>query len=650
MVNMQEPVNETIEEKPSVSKWPIMAALFLGVMMLAGAAGGAFYVRHMRERQAQQEQLEQMLDGASSVNRWMRQLDEQLAAYGLLEEEQGRLKDLSQKAKNLDEEDYVSQIEFLKEAEAFENQVVGRLETEAQTRKNQLKGRDPGYASEEQKNRLQEYADQMETLIEEKKFQEAEALAVQWEDFAEEASVKKTGYQVNIMQYDMSEYPKVRLYLDIRDEATGGTVKELAPHMFYVSEGDAASGNFLNRAVQKAVAMNENERLNLNLLADTSGSMSGQRMESAKSIMRNFLSTVQFNAGDQVKLTQFNSIIDKSGFFSNDLNRLNQTINSYSATGGTKLYDTIIYGVQDVSGQEGAKCVIAFTDGYDEHSYNSPEQVIEIVSRYRIPVFIVRVGDTSSSGRDSILQQIAQASGGDFKNLQQFSTDMNDFYNQIYRQLKEYYVVEYEADSMMDIMQTKQIDVYVQNGDKGGEAVGSTNPGTELFDSLLGSYLRSYIYDMNNHYYDRLREYVDDTVAADDTKSIQWQMKKQVSGGFNNVAAETLMDYSITGIQVLNEDTVHMKTSENYEVIYDEVYGDLLTNGKNISREQLNLLDSRFGDYYFEDWTPLRFWGRVNQQPEYILKRGADGKWRFSQYAGDLGLKAQRQIYDVEIR
>ena len=131
---------------------------------------------------------------------------------------------------------------------------------------------------------------------------------------------------------------------------------------------------------------------------------------------------------------------------------------------------------------------------------------------------------------------------------------------------------------------------------------------------------------MNNHYYDRLREYVDDAVAADDTKSIQWQMKKQVSGGFNNVAAETLMDYSITGIQVLNEDTVHMKTSENYEVIYDEVYGDLLTNGKNISREQLNLLDSRFGDYYFEDWTPLRFWGRVNQQPEYILKRGADGK------------------------
>ncbi len=607
---MQEPMDNITDEKPSANKWPIIAAFVLGVMMLAGSVGGALYVRQMRERQALQAQLEEMLNGASNVSRWMRQFDDELAAYGLEEEEQSRLEELSDKAKKLDEENYVSQIELLKEAAAFEEQVTDRLKAEAQARADQIKGRDPGYASEEQKNRLQEYSDQMNALIEEKKFQEAASLAKQWEDFAEEASVKKTGYQVNIMQYDMSEYPKVRLYLDVRDE-TGGSVKELAPHMFYVSEGDAASGDFLNRAVQKAVAMNDNERLNINLLADTSGSMDGQRMESAKSIMRNFLNTVQFNAGDQVKLTQFNSIIDKSGFFSNDINQLNQTISSYSATGGTKLYDTIIYGVQDVSGQEGAKCVIAFTDGHDEHSYNSPEQVIEVVSRYRIPVFIVRVGDTSSSSRDSVLQQIAQASGGSFKNLQQFSTDMNDFYNQIYRQLKEYYVVEYEADSMMDIMKTKQIDVYIQNGDKGGEAVGTANPGTELFDSLLGSYLRSYIYDMNNHYYDRLREYVDDTVAPDDTKSIQWQMKKQVSGGFNNVAAETLMDYSITGIQVLNEDTVHMKTSENYEVIYDEVYGDLLTNGKNISREQLNYLESRFGGYYFDEWTPLRFWGRV---------------------------------------
>ncbi len=237
---MQEPMDNITDEKPSANKWPIIAAFVLGVMMLAGSVGGALYVRQMRERQALQAQLEEMLNGASNVSRWMRQFDDQLAAYGLEEEEQSRLEELSDKAKKLDEENYVSQIELLKEAAAFEEQVTERLKAEAQARADQIKGRDPGYASEEQKNRLQEYSDQMNALIEEKKFQEAASLAKQWEDFAEEASVKKTGYQVNIMQYDMSEYPKVRLYLDVRDE-TGGSVKELAPHMFYVSEGGRRS-------------------------------------------------------------------------------------------------------------------------------------------------------------------------------------------------------------------------------------------------------------------------------------------------------------------------------------------------------------------------------------------------------------------------
>jgi uncharacterized membrane protein len=150
---MQEPMDNITDEKPSANKWPIIAALVLGVMMLAGSVGGALYVRQMRERQALQAQLEEMLNGASNVSRWMRQFDDQLAAYGLEEEEQSRLEELSEKAKKLDEENYVSQIELLKEAAAFEEQVTDRLKAEAQARADQIKGRDPGYASEEQRIR-----------------------------------------------------------------------------------------------------------------------------------------------------------------------------------------------------------------------------------------------------------------------------------------------------------------------------------------------------------------------------------------------------------------------------------------------------------------------------------------------------------------
>ena len=451
------------------------------------------------------------------------------------------------------------------------------------------------------------------------------------------------------MQYDFTEYPTVRIYLDVRDEASGGLVKELSPNMFYISERDAGNGDYLNRAVQKAVLMNENERLNINLLADTSGSMDGGNMDAAKRVMSNFISTVQFSAGDQVKLTPFNSVIDKSGYFTGDPGVLNHMIRSYVPDGQTKLYDSIIYGVQDVSGQEGAKCVIAFTDGMDVGSYNSAQDVVDLVSRYHIPVFIVRIGDSSTSAEDSSLQRIAQASGGSFRNLSQFSSDMSSFYDQIYRQLKEYYVVEYEADGTMGITQDKEISVYIQNQDQGGETVMAANAGRELFDSLLGSYLRSYITDMNNHRYEQMARYVDPTVAADDTWSIQWQMKKQVTGGFSNVTQETLMEYHVTDVTVVDENTIHLRASESYDVLYDEVYGDLKGSSRTVAQDALEYLRIHQGYTELSDEAELRIWAVVTQIPEYVLKKGADGKWKFSKYAGDLALGERRKVYDVEV-
>ena len=520
-------------------------------------------------------------------------------------------------------------------------------EQEARTLLEELKNMNPGYASEAQKARFEELAAKMEELIANGEYDQLESLAEEWRNLVADASTKKTGYDISIMQYDFTEYPTVRLYLDVRQG--GGAVKQLSPNMFYISERDAGTGDFLNRAVQKAVLMNENECLNINLLADTSGSMEGQSMQSAKNVITNFLNTVQFSAGDQVKLTQFNSYIDKSGYFTGNRSTLNDTISSYYAYGQTKLYDAIIYGVQDVSGQEGAKCVIAFTDGMDVGSYNSAQDVVDVVSRYHIPVFIVRIGDSSTSGEDDSLRRIAQASGGSFKNLSQFNTDMNDFYDQIYRQIKEYYVVEYAEDPTEGMGRDKEISVYVQDQNQGGEAVLELNVGNEYFDSLLGGYLRSYINDMNNHSYNELAKYVDNTVAPDDKYSIQWQMQKQVTGGFSNVSSETLMEYHITDFVVEDNDTIRLKTDESYDVIYDEVYGDLKKSTRAVAKDAIAYLDNYYGYSNLDDYDNVRIWARVNQTPEYILKRFPDGRWKFSRYTGAFTGSSDFSVYDVEV-
>ena len=199
--------------------------------------------------------------------------------------------------------------------------------------------------------------------------------------------------------------------------------------------------------------------------------------------------------------------------------------------------------------------------------------------------------ETEQASQEALQQEERPQQEERFQQEDQFSSDMNEFYNQIYRQMKEYYVVEYQADGIQSVTADKEISVYVQNQDKGGESLTVANPGQELFDSLLGSYLRSYIVDMNNHSYSQLAPYVDDTVAADDQWSIQWQMKKQVTGGFSNVTEETLMDYSISEIQVEDENTIRLKSVENYDVIYDEVYGELKTSDRSTAKDAIQFIE-----------------------------------------------------------
>lgn len=626
-------------------KFLISISVTLAILILGG---GAFAYKQHVELLHQQEELENLVSASGGFYEWVSEQKANFQDFSINAEEQEKLNNLLISGKNLKESDYKGQIAFVKELVDFEASVKNRLDEENTALWNQLSAQEPEYATQSQRATLKDYSEKAENLIKEGKYKQFEALVGEWNDYIEVASKKKEGYKVSVVQYDFSEFPKIRLYLDVRNE-NGENIKNLNSNMFFVSEKDAATGDFLRCSVEKAVLMNENERLNIDLLADTSGSMSGRNMDAAKSVMHQFIGTVQFGAGDKIKLTPFNSDIDKTGYFTSDAGQLNSEISSYYATGGTKLYDSIIYGVQDVSGQEGAKCVIAFTDGLDEHSYNTAQDVIDVVSRYQIPVFIVRIGDSSTSGADYLLNQIAQASGGSFKNMGDFNSGMNEFYNQIYRQIKEYYVVEYDTNNAMGIMNEQNVSVYVQDDTKGGEADISITAGEEFFESLLGSYLRSYITDMNNHRYDQLEQYVDSSIPESNKWAIQWQMKKQVTGGFSNVTEETLMDYRVLEVKQEDENTIKLKASENYDVMYDEVVGDLRKSQRSLAKDMLQYLEN-MGYTYLEDYYQVRVWARVNQKPEYILRKGSDGKWKFAEYADAIAATGEeKKIYSADL-
>lgn len=593
------------------------------------------------------EKIKKILAEHKSIKKWCEYMKDKFEKYILDDKEKAKLDKYIEKLEDADESDYDKQIDLMSDLLDLQDKIVEKLDKEAKKKIEELKEKIPDFASNEQRTTLAGYAKKAQDYFQNQDYTTLKDFYSDWEQEIEDAGQKKSGYDVTVTQKDLTQYPVVRLYLDVRDSGNKQVIKNLANHMFFISEKAANNADYVKRQVDKAVLMNENERLNINLLADTSGSMKGDNLQSAKSIMKNFLATVQFSAGDMVKLTQFNSEIEKNGYFTDDLGALNNTIDGYSATGQTKLYDAIIYGVQDASGQEGAKCVMAFTDGMDVGSYNGIDDVINVVSRYQIPVFIIRIGDESNALEDQALARIAETSGGEFKNLSQFSSEMNEFYEQIYRKMKEYYVVEYQTEASKNL-DAEDVNVYVQNDTIGGETTINMNPQNELLDTILGDYLRNYILDMNDHNYNRLEQYVDNTVDADDEWSIQWQMKKQVSGGFANVEEESIMDYSIDSVSMEDADTILLKANENYDVKYREVYGNLKNSTTDLAAREREYLENNFDTSLLQDDDVIYFWAKVNQSPSYIMKK-INGSWKFSKYTESLSLHIQNNMYYAEI-
>lgn len=634
-------INQTSGRKLNTKK---IVLIVTGVLLVLAVLISILFVQ--MSEQHLQKKLAGLLAGAENYASWTTETMKRFEKYPMAEDEQKTYHALLSEGSALEADDYKGQISYLEDMIELEEDVTDRLYKEATQLLEELRALPLGYASDEEKQTLSTYGEQMEALIESKSYKEIESLADTWRSFAEKAAEKKTGYSIQVMQYDFTQYPKVSVYLDIQDESSGKVLTNLSQNMFYVSERDARTKDFLPCAVHKAVQLNENERLNVNIVADTSGSMEGDSLFSAMDIMQNFLSTVQFSSGDLVKLTPFNSVIEKFGSFTNDISALNAEIRGYSAMGQTKLYDAIIYGVQDVATQEGAKCVLAFTDGMDVGSFNTADDVIDIVSQYNIPVFIVRIGDYSTSSEDHYLQEIAAASGGSFKNFSQFSSDLTAFYDQIYRQVKQYYIVEFDTLESTTFSDVSDYSFYVQNQNMGGETELSITPAEEVLSSLLGSYLRSYINDLNNHSYNKLEQYVD--ASSNHQYSIQSQMKKQFSGGFGNIEQETLMSYHITSVTMQDANTIFLSTSEDYDVVYFETLADLKKTRPKLANEVTRFLSSQYDYVDISDSDEVRVWYKVNQKPEYILKKGSDGKWKFSYFAKliDSGLT---ELYDVDV-
>lgn len=275
---------------------------------------------------------------------------------------------------------------------------------------------------------------------------------------------------VKLISSDVSAYPVIRAYFRVERSNDGTTVQGLDERSFRIQER-LQGGEYLAREV-RAVSPLENLGLNIDLVADKSDSISAGDMSRIKEVMIQFVNNLHFDVGDKAEVLAFDDIVQQMCYFTSDSSLLVNGINNMSTDGLTAFYDAVYFGIQNASLQGGARCVIAFTDGMDNRSIHTYNEVITYANENQVPVYIIGVGDYVET---YILQNIATSTGGRYWFISDLY-DLQEIFDQVYAEQKELYMIEYVSDSAADQYAPRDLQVAVRGGGYKGDIVTSFTP------------------------------------------------------------------------------------------------------------------------------------------------------------------------------
>ncbi len=298
------------------------------------------------------------------------------------------------------------------------------------------------------------------------------------EDTAEEEfevyTGEKTDVNIEVRQVDTSNFPEIVLYASITDE-NGNTVEQMTRKDFNIQEIDT-QGNVKDATIDDVYRVINEDNISVNLVLDASGSMdSYDKMPQAKTAANALINQMELTSGDKVEVISFDDYVYLEQEFSSQADVLHNAINGIETYGSTALYDALYAGLYQTYYETGAKCVIGFTDGMENASSYTFDDVVNMAQNTGIPVFIIGIGDAYDT---AALQELANLCSGRYYSADVTDLDsiLEDIYISIYQEQQDYYVLKYTTEDLSNVTQFR--DIVVE---------------TSKYTEFSGQYKKSYV-------------------------------------------------------------------------------------------------------------------------------------------------------------
>jgi len=252
--------------------------------------------------------------------------------------------------------------------------------------------------------------------------------------------------QVRITQVDNSQFPNVTVYVSATD-ANGNPVG-LDPEAIQIHE----SGELMepvNIQGGGAVVGGEAIPVTTMLVIDISGSMDkNDKIGAAKEAAKAYVNGMR--AGDQAGLITYDTQVYTVQPITSDVPALVSAIDGLQTGSDTAMYNALIEAEKALEGVSGRNAIIVLTDGMDNQSSSTADDVINGIGETGLSISAIGFGDTTVTGQEGLdeagLKALAEGAGGQYA----FATDaqtLSTLYRQYGQSLQSEYAITYVSPS-----------------------------------------------------------------------------------------------------------------------------------------------------------------------------------------------------------
>lgn len=262
---------------------------------------------------------------------------------------------------------------------------------------------------------------------------------------AQETQVVPGGIQAHITQVDNSQFPNVTVYVSVTD-ANGEPVKVSPSQIILQEDGQRITPDRINSSGDVGI-------LTTMLVIDVSGSMnSDNKLDSAKSAAQAYVN--QARPTDLIGLMTFNTAVEYVQPLTDNRPALIDAIKNLKASDDTAMYDALSQAIGIVQREAGRVAIIVLTDGLDNRSKISPQEVLSRIGPGGLSISTIGLGNPAHSKRalsgldEAALVALAEKAGGGYGYAND-EISLRNLYERYGRALQSEYVITYTSPAQL---------------------------------------------------------------------------------------------------------------------------------------------------------------------------------------------------------